>query len=124
MSLIDSFKTDDVTVTTFGKGNYEKGVFKQGDKHTSTVKAVVIPIRGRELLKLSEGQRSKEAITVYTKDKLCSIDDRNAKRPDHLEWRGHIFQVQMVEDRTETDINHYKTVAVKIENQSDQRKLS
>ena len=68
--------------------------------------------------------RSKEAITVYTKDKLCSIDDRNAKRPDHLEWRGHTFQVQMVEDRTGTDINHYKTVAVKIENQSDQRKLS
>ncbi len=123
MSLIDSFKTDDIAVTRFAKGEYDKGIFKQGEKETLLLKAVVIPTKGRELLKLSEGQRTKESITIYSKDKLCLRQDKNSSTPDHLIWKNNTYQVEMVEDRTVTDINHYKSIAVKVEHQSDKRKL-
>ncbi len=122
MTLIDNFQTDAITVTRFEKGEYQKGVYIEGNKLNLELIAVVLPMTGRELRLLTEGQRATEAIIVYTDERLFTVKDSEAKKADLVEWRGDCHQVQKVEDWTKTDLGHYKALAMRVEANADNRR--
>lgn len=115
MRLINAFKTESITVTRYKKGAYHKGRFRQGASVQLKIPAVVIPIKGQELLKLPEGQRTKEGIKVYTKDPLKTADDTEKTSADILCLRGKDYEVQDVQQWHSVDLPHYRSLAVKIE---------
>lgn len=123
MSLINSFKTDDITVTRFSKGVYVKGIFKKGTETNLVVKAVVTPLTGQELLKLSEGRRTREGVKVYTEEPLLNEEDGAGKSPDIICLRGKKYEVQESSPWLFTDLPHYRSLAVKVEQNVESRKV-
>lgn len=121
-SLIDSFKTDDIIITRFGEGKYVKGIYKKGKETQSTIKAVVTPLRGQDLLRLSEGKRTRESIKVYTEDQLTSAVEGKLNA-DIICLRGVEYEVQESKPWLFTQLEHYESLAVKVESQVEKRKV-
>jgi hypothetical protein len=119
--LILGFKTDDITVKRFSKGKLVKGVFKEGAKTESTIIGAVVPISGQELLRLSEGQRTREGIKVYTDEPLFTAED--GKSPDIICLRGKEYQVQDVKSWLYSDLPYYRSLAIRIEANASDRKV-
>lgn len=79
--------------------------------HTMT--ASVQPLRARERELLPEGQRSKEAIKIYTTTQLYTVREQDKKKADKVDWEGRTFEVASVETYTdEKDLPHYRAAAV------------
>tara|TARA_R110002012_G_scaffold271932_2_gene457262 strand:- start:751 stop:1140 length:390 start_codon:yes stop_codon:yes gene_type:complete len=118
-SLIGAFKTDIITIIrTDTPSGYDDstGMATQGTTSITQAQAVIIPATGKDLKNLPEAQRIKEAIKIYTDEALQTADDNTSKNADVITWRGVNYQIQNMEDWTSTDIPHYKSMAVKVEN--------
>lgn len=124
MSLINSFKTDTITVTRYEAGSYTKGRYQTGTQSSFPIEAVVIPLKGKEHELLSEGERAKQSIRVYSKEALFTGDDKTGKKADILEIGGLSFEVKQVQNWGKTDLDHYRVVAVEIENNPNERILN
>lgn len=123
MSLIDSFKTDEIAVTRFDSGTLVKGRYQKGNETNLTLQAVVLPVSGKERLQLPETIRTTEIIRLYTKEALLTANESESKKADTIEWHGQSYQVHKVEHWNQTDIPHYKSFAVKIEKNVNERRV-
>ena len=123
MTLINNFKTEVISVTRFGKGEYIKGTYASGKKIELTIDAVFIPFKGNEHELLSEGKRAKEVGQVYTKEPLFPANDKAGTKADIITARNKTYEIKNVENWTHTDLNHYRSIAIEIERNVDERKV-
>ena len=128
MSLIKSFQRENIKVIRYENGSYNDttGLYEEGRKVSEEDFTVSVqPFKGNKLRNEIEGQRESEGIRIYSDEEIFTVRDSNAnsKLADCVEWRGCSYQVQSVENWTLTDIPHYKSIAMKIEKSSSQRKV-
>lgn len=109
---------DVIVLRATGGAWNEKGRFEEGEREKITIKASVQPARGRELLRLEEARRNREAIKLYTPAELRTVETSELKQPDVIEWQGERFEVELVDD---WDLygGYYKAVALKMEQRTD-----
>jgi len=115
MTLIDNFVTDIINITRFEAGSLVKGKYVAGATNNFDIEAAVIPISGKELVLLPEGERTKEMIVIYSDVELLTVNEKDFKKADRLSWRGKDYEIHKVEDWTKTDLPHYRIIAMKLE---------
>lgn len=93
-----------ITVRRRPAGAYDTtpgaGKFVRGAETSTATSAVVQPSTPKEVEKLPENERTKEAITLYTIDALVASDVSAQRSADLIDWQGRTYEVQRVEDWT------------------------
>ncbi len=106
------------TVTRFSPGSYgadaEDGRYRFGATHTFRVRASIQPLTGEELLRLPEGERTRERIVVFTARRLKTATQAEAASADRVEYQGNQFEVESVESWNER-FSYFRCIAAKIE---------
>lgn len=93
--VVDSMATGTYTVTRRA-AEFAGGDAVPTSSETLTIKALVVPLSGRELQRLPEGLRSRELKAVYTTTDLRrGADDA---LPDVVTVDGEDYEVQLVDD--------------------------
>lgn len=124
--VIGSLASGTYTVTRTGAGAYGglpggfpmtfpayDGRYREGTPSTLSIRAVIQPVRGRDLLRLPEGQRTEEMIAIYTETELQTASAPGGGTADVVSYRGKSYQVQTVEAWNELG-NFYKAIAAKV----------
>lgn len=94
--LVASFGSA-VTVTRYGVGSYVNGTYAAGTTSSFTTTMSWQPINGRELLNLSEAQRSRKFLKGYCADQLLTINQSESKKADIVTIDSVNYEVQQVE---------------------------
>lgn len=101
------------SVKRLNPGSYINGFWQEGSETIMTIQASIQPIRGEELQMLPEGRRSSHSVRVYTDTALETVDNEN---PDRIVIDDAEYEILSVESWQSGVINHYKCIAVKVEN--------
>jgi len=90
-----------VTVKRRAVGSWADGIFTRGAETLISMEAIVQPSGKKQLDKLPENERTRDAINVWTRAKLLisSVEDQQAA--DVVTWNGKDYEVLAVEDWTE-----------------------
>ena len=91
----------------------EHGRWEDQDYKEFTIKAVVQPARGQELVRVEEGRRTRGAIKVYSPVKLQTASVETETQPDRIMWSGDTYEVEYVDNWSEVG-GYYKVVALKV----------
>lgn len=133
MTIIGSFKTDEIKIIRSLDGYYDDdtGLYIEGDREVIDNHTVnVQPMKTSEMMHLSEGQRDKGMIKIYSDKPLFTVQDTEStsRKPDIIEWQGCCYEVQIIDnwdtiisDANMMDLQHYKVIAAKVEKQSTDR---
>ena len=78
-------------------GSYVDGRWVVGEPVRLSVLVSVQPAGGASVQRLSEGQRTREQIVLFTETALRIADASTAIPADVITWRGHQYEVQTVE---------------------------
>ena len=89
-----------ITVRSFPAGAYVSGYWSQGAPVETPPTAVVQPSTPKEVEQLPEEERTKEAITVYTRNPLKTSDVSSQDQSDVILWDGREWKVMISEDWT------------------------
>lgn len=94
--------TEVVTITRRAAGAHDEatGIWTPGASSTLEVDAVVQPVTPRDLQMLPEGERTKEAIALFTVAALVTSDVGSAVEADQVAWSSRTWRVALVEDWT------------------------
>jgi hypothetical protein len=92
-------------------GSYINGHWVEGKTQTLNIMATVEPLSGNDLLLLPEGERTKEAIRIYTDSELKTVDEFAKRKADVVNYFGKCFEVQVVKRWTQL-IPHFACIAV------------
>jgi len=92
-----------LSITRYTKWEYVKGRPQAEKADGIIVKGSVQPLTGSEILKLEEGERTREHYWCWTKGDI--------KKKDLVTFNSNCFEVQVVEDW----LNHKKARMVKID---------
>lgn len=115
MGLISHFGST-YTVKRFDPGEYIDGHYIEGVESLFEIIASIQPLSSYEMLQLPEGQRTKEAVKVYTPTGLRQTIESQQVKGDRISYKGRLYEVQKVSTwETFTDIPHFKAVAVMVE---------
>ena len=108
---LPDFKTGTYVVTRTLAATFTNGRAVPNVQTTFNVDATVFPSGAGELLRLEEGERTRESLVVITTGSLR--DGGGGYEPDVIAIHGHTYQVANVEDWT--DYGFVKAVVVKRE---------
>ncbi len=100
-SLLASFQTGTYTVTRTPIGTVQHGKEVVGTPTTLFIDATVYPATGMELLRLEEGRRSNETMTVITSTLLYVDGAESANEADIVTIGGTDWEVQNRETWTD-----------------------
>lgn len=90
---------DAIDVRRFPAGSYgATGRYDAPAPTDTPTDAVVNPSTSKEIEKLPENERTKEAITVYTRNPLLTSDVSSQGKADQIVWNGRTYEVQVVGD--------------------------
>lgn len=93
-------------------GGYDgDGRYYPGTISTFNIQASVQPLKGRDLLRLPEGLRTEELVTIYTPTQLFTQGAN--QDPDVVTVAGLQYQVQTVE-QWGPDGSYWKAIAAKL----------
>lgn len=116
--LIDSFKTDTITVKRAVKqGSFIDGRFVEAKPITFELRASVQPMTGKELKFEAQARQTSNVINLFVFEELTTGEQIELKQSDEFMWRGNDYQVFGVEDWTNTDLPHYKCKAEMVDTQ-------
>ncbi len=107
MSILD---VETVTIKRKATGSYVNGHYVEGTETSSSIKAGVQPLTGKELLQLVEADRNRESLKVFTTSEI--------RINDIVIRSGKTYEVQKVNDLSVYSISHYEAVMLLIEGQS------
>jgi len=116
MTLISDFATAILTINRFDSGKMVKGVYTSGEiTEIPNIQASVQPLRAFEYKNYPDLQRTSSAVKVFTDIELLTANDKVKKKADRFTWGGYQYEVIGVEDWTNTDLPHYKSLAIKVD---------
>lgn len=92
-------------------GKYVDGYYVDCAVQTFAIMATVEPLDGNDLLLLAEGERTREAIRIYTASELLTVDTRKTRSADVVTYLGKKFEVHSVKKWTQL-IPHFAVVAL------------
>jgi len=95
-------------------GGYVDGEFEAGIEETFEIEISMQPLGGKELLLMSEGERTKRYMKGYTATELQTAEQSSAQKADRVAYNGTIFEVQKIERWMETDLNHYEVLFAEV----------
>ena len=102
-------------VTRFAPGDYggavENGRFRPGPSDTFKVRAMIQPMTGEQLLRLPEGERTRERIVIFTAEQLRTTRQSEVAMADRVAYRGEQFEVESVEAWA----GYYRCIGAKVE---------
>lgn len=114
LALITSLMTETITVKRRAAGAWTSGVFVPGAETEIQMVASVQPLRANEILQLPEHRRTREAMKVFTHERLHTTDEKAQTPGDVVLHDGKRFEVHSVENwQIGTALPHYKSVLVK-----------
>lgn len=107
-----------VTITRSVAGSYTDGRWVAGSTSELTITASIQQQRPRpdELLHLPEGDRTREAVRIYTDTALQTANEDTGIVADFLTWDGEQWEVVRVETWT-LGICHFKALALRVSRQ-------
>lgn len=123
MTLIDNFKTDTLEVTRQGIGTYVEGIYQDVILPVFNMDASVQTMKPHEMINLPEAQRTKEAIWIFSDSQLFTVNEKTKIKADRVLWRGDDYEIQKVEDWTKTDLPHFKSIGIRVDNLEQNRKV-
>lgn len=92
------------------------GHYIEGAETIFEIIASIQPLSSYEMLQLPEGQRTKEAVKVYTPTGLRQTIESQRVKGDRISYKGRLYEVQKVSAwENFTDIPHFKAIAVMVE---------
>lgn len=112
-AVIASFKTGDYTVTRPGASVFTEGRLEASDTTTLEISACVQPAEGRDLQKLPEGERAREAKLIFTETALRVRGSGHGA--DLVSIDGDTYEVFKAERWAELG-NYYRALALKTGN--------
>jgi hypothetical protein len=95
-----------------------EGTWVDGAEATAAIRASVQPLRGRELLSLPEGERTREWVKIYCASELRTLDEAAGTRADTIIYQGKAYQVRQVEPWEATGMvigPYWKALACRVE---------
>lgn len=102
------------TVTRQTGGSYVNGIWTPGGSSTFSIVASIQPTSGEDLVRLPEGVRTRELVTVFTPTELQVKNAPAGTEADRIAYKGASYEVQTVEKWDEQG-GFYRAVAAKIE---------
>lgn len=88
-----------ISVRRFGGGAHDAtGRYSGSTSFDTPTDAVVNPSTSKEIERLPENERTKEAITVFTRNALLTSDVSAQNKADHVIWKSRTYQVWAVGD--------------------------
>lgn len=120
MSLIQDFKNATLIINRSATGSYVDGRFVPGPITQLSVDAVVQQATPDEIRLLPEGRRGGEIISVFTEIELKTTDESSKQtKGDSFVYLGKTFEVHKIGNwNTHFGLNHFKSVAVKQDDQT------
>jgi hypothetical protein len=112
-ALIANF-SEPITITRKAAGSYVNGIFVAGAVSSISATASVQPLNGREQVTLSELQRAKETLKMYTSTEVFVSNEAAGRSADLVSLRGRVYEVQRVEP-WEYDFSFFKAILVRVE---------
>lgn len=97
------------TVTRYGAGSYVNGLYVSGSTTTFSAVISIQPLKGSELLNLTEAQRTRRWVKGYSDVQLLTARQSPNERADEIPYDGKIFQVQGSEVWV-GDLSHWKVL--------------
>lgn len=111
----DNFKKS-VTVTRPGVSNYVQGRHVDGISSTFTIEASVQPASSTDMQTLTEGQRSKGAIRLYSNDELKIGSESGVTKGDVVNVLNKNWEVQSIM-YWNTPWFYWKAIATEVDGQ-------
>ena len=98
-------------------GSRVKGVYVSPPPKRISISANIQPmIKSTDTMMLPEGDRSKEAIKIYTTTALFSVrEGTNSVVADVIEWQGSEWEIVKVVHYQMGVLDHFKALAVRKE---------
>lgn len=96
--LVNEFATGLYAVDRFASGAFTQGVYAPTVESSFTIKALIVPAAGAELLRLPEGERTNETFKVLSVTELKM--GRGVGRPDRITLPRGLFEVKTIDDFT------------------------
>lgn len=96
------------TVTRVAAGSYITGKYVAGSTSNLSVLANIQPLNAKELLNLSEAQRTRNHKKMYSNSELQTVDEVNSIKADTVSYRGKDFEVQGIDTHDEGVSDHFK----------------
>ena len=110
-SLIAAMNGKNITVRRSSTaGEYVDGVFEPEATTTVVIFGSIQPLSGKELVRLAEGDRTRQRLKVYSADRSLTSRDIVLTEADVLIIDGEDFQVEVVEKWPD----YYKLQVVKL----------
>lgn len=109
--MINQFSTP-LKVTRYSRqGKYVDGYFKETQSESFNILACVQPMDGDDLLLLTEAERSKQMIVIWTQSELFTVSEAQKRKADIVTYRGRKFEIHKVKYWGQL-IPHFECVAV------------
>jgi len=120
IELIEEFSIS-INHRTFGVGDWVDGLFVNGAITDVSIDAVVQPLIGEELQQFFGGERTKEAVKIWTTVKLSTANEKTQVSADQLTIGAQIFEIQEVRVwKHGNDLPHYESIAVRLNDEGQQ----
>lgn len=95
-------------------GGYIDGVWQPPSSADVDIEISIQPLNGHELLKLPQGDRTREWLKGYTAVDLQTADETTGRRGDFIIYNNKTYEVIKSERWKETDLNHYKVLLAEV----------
>jgi hypothetical protein len=105
-----------VTISRPAQGEYVDGLWTELTSPATLILPLSIqPLKGREVDRLPEGQRTRGPMWVYCESELRPPNEDLGIKGDTFAWSGCTYEVGSVEDWTMFSPAHYKALALLVE---------
>lgn len=104
-----------VTVMRPQPGIWHDGSWLESQPATVVIRASVQPAKERDLERLPEGQRTKGAIRVFSKDAIYTADEGAGRRADRITHAGRHWEVATVDHWDHGSLAHYDAICTLVE---------
>lgn len=123
-SVLANFKTDEINVIRFTQGQFDKGVYVEGEKFEFDISCVAQPLSPREIQSLPEAQRQTDSIRIYCDTELMIVNEEQSRKCDLVIWRGRTYEIRRVDVwQNVGGLTHYKCIAVLADRLADKRNV-
>jgi predicted heme/steroid binding protein len=95
-------------------GGYVDGLWQTPAAADVEIEMSVQPLNGDEVVKLPEGDRSRQWMKGYTAQEMQVADEMTGRRGDFILYNGKVYEVMKSERWLQTDLNHYKVLLAEI----------